>query len=44
VAAVVSATGRWADAVYVMLVAAACVFVCGLAVSRYERRPLSAPR
>jgi len=37
VAAVVSATGRWADAVYVMLAAAACVFICGLAVSRYER-------
>jgi predicted MFS family arabinose efflux permease len=39
VAAVVSATGRWGDAVYVMLLAAACGFACGLALGRHERRP-----
>jgi predicted MFS family arabinose efflux permease len=44
VAAVVSATGRWADAVYVMLAAAALGFACGVAVARHERRvPLSPP-
>jgi predicted MFS family arabinose efflux permease len=38
VAAVVSASGRWGDAVYVMLAAAACGFGCGVAVARHERR------
>jgi cyanate permease len=37
VAAVVSATGRWGDAVYVMLAAAACGFGCGVAATRHER-------
>jgi nitrate/nitrite transporter NarK len=44
VAAAVSATGRWGDAVYVMLAAAACGFGCGLAVTRHERRTGVAPR
>jgi nitrate/nitrite transporter NarK len=37
VAAVVAATGRWGDAVYVMLLAAACGFACGLVLARHER-------
>jgi predicted MFS family arabinose efflux permease len=44
VAAVVSATGRWGDAVYVMLAAAACGFVAGVVVTRHERRMAFAPR
>jgi cyanate permease len=43
VAAVVAATGRWADAVYVMLVAAACGLACGLAITRHERSRLAPP-
>ena len=38
IAAAVSASGRWGDAVYVMVAAAALTFVCGLAVARDERR------
>jgi MFS family permease len=38
IAAAVSAGGRWGDAVYVMLAAAALTLVCGLAVARDERR------
>jgi nitrate/nitrite transporter NarK len=41
VAAAVSAGGRWGDAVYVMVAAAALTFVCGLAVARDERRSLA---
>jgi len=44
VATVVSATGRWGDAVYVMLAAAVCGFLCGWAVTRHERRMAVAPR
>jgi predicted MFS family arabinose efflux permease len=44
VAAVVSATGRWHDAGYVMLAAAAGGLLCGVAVARYERRTGLAPR
>jgi cyanate permease len=44
VAAVVSTTGRWGDAIYVMLAAAACGFACGVAVTRYERRPVAGLR
>jgi cyanate permease len=44
VAAVVSATGRWGDAGYVMLAAAACGLVCGVVVTRHERRMAFAPR
>jgi cyanate permease len=44
VAAVVSATGRWGDAIYVMLAAAACGFACGVAATRYERRPVAGLR
>ncbi len=43
VAAVVAATGRWGDAIYVMLAAAACGFACGVAMTRYERRSRVAP-
>jgi len=39
IAAAVSASGRWGDAVYVMVAAAALTFVCGVAVARDERRP-----
>ncbi len=39
IAAAVSVGGRWGDAVYVMVAAAALTFVCGLAVARDERRP-----
>ena len=39
VAAAVSATGRWGDAVYVMVAAAVLTLSCGLAVARDERRP-----
>ncbi len=38
VAAAVAATGRWGDAVYVMVAAAALTLACGLAVARDERR------
>lgn len=38
IAAAVSASGRWGDAVYVMVAAAALTLVCGLAVARDERR------
>jgi len=38
VAAAVSASGRWGDAVYVMVAAAALTLFCGLAVARDERR------
>jgi cyanate permease len=44
VAAVVSATGRWGDAVYVMVAAAAGGFACGLAVTRSEARPTAGLR
>lgn len=37
VAAIVSATGVWSDAVYVMVAAAACALVCGVAITRHER-------
>jgi nitrate/nitrite transporter NarK len=43
VAAVVSATGRWGDAGYVMLAAAACGLVCGVVVTRHERRMTVTP-
>jgi hypothetical protein len=39
----VSASGRWGDAVYVMVAAAALTFVCGVAVARDERRPAVRP-
>jgi MFS family permease len=43
IAAAVSANGRWGDAVYVMVAAAALTLACGLAVARDERRaPASA--
>ncbi len=38
VAAAVATTGRWGDAVYVMVAAAALTLACGLAVARDERR------
>ena len=38
IAAVVSASGRWGDAVYVMVAAAALTLVCGVAVARDERK------
>jgi MFS family permease len=38
IAAAVSAGGRWGDAVYVMVAAAALTLVCGIAVARDERR------
>jgi predicted MFS family arabinose efflux permease len=38
IAAAVSIGGRWGDAVYVMLAAAALTLVCGVAVARDERR------
>ena len=38
IAAAVSASGRWGDAVYVMVAAAALTLVCGLAVARDEVR------
>ena len=41
IAAAVSVSGRWGDAVYVMVAAAALTFVCGLAVARDERRSLA---
>jgi len=37
-AAAVSATGRWGDALYVMAAGAVLTLVCGLAVARDERR------
>jgi MFS family permease len=43
IAAAVSVSGRWGDAVYVMVAAAALTFVCGLAVGRDERRPAAGP-
>jgi MFS family permease len=43
IAAAVSAGGRWGDAVYVMLAAAALTLVCGVAVARDERRPSAGP-
>jgi predicted MFS family arabinose efflux permease len=39
IAAAVSVSGRWGDAVYVMVAAAVLTFVCGVAVARDERRP-----
>ena len=38
IAAAVSVGGRWGDAVYVMVAAAALTLACGLAVARDERR------
>ena len=38
VAAAVSASGRWGDAIYVMVAAALLTLLCGLAVARDERR------
>jgi predicted MFS family arabinose efflux permease len=38
IAAAVSASGRWGDAMYVMVAAAALTLVCGLAVARDEVR------
>jgi MFS family permease len=43
IAAAVSMSGRWGDAVYVMAAAAALTFACGLAVARDERRLRGAP-
>jgi CP family cyanate transporter-like MFS transporter len=39
IAAVVSMSGRWGDAVYAMVAAALLTLACGLAVARDERRP-----
>jgi MFS family permease len=38
IAAAVSAGGRWGDAVYVMVAAAALTLVCGVVVAGDERR------
>ena len=43
IAAAVSASGRWGDAVYVMVAAAALTLACGLAVARDERRAPAGP-
>jgi len=44
IAAAVSASGRWGDAVYVMVAFAALTLACGLAVARDERRlPAGSP-
>jgi len=38
IAALVSATGDWADAAWVLGAAAACAAACGRVVGRIERR------